>query len=269
MHYKQYLYLIISLILVTSSFSLDKNCNKNLQKPMSTEDQSFGLFDVNRITTHFSNDCMIASHIANGSSGMLFDGKSINYNTGLWIADSSNGTIRIAAAEYGSEFIPGAYGEEYDSLAHGILTNTNIGDQSHWYICNDGVQNNHSVFQTNPLSIEIKNTLWGYNENHENMKLTNVMFVKSIITNRGNTNIENAFIGLWADPDLGYAGDDFVGCDTTLNLAYCYNDGEDDYFGEKPPAMGIVLLQGPHKNSIGKLRENADLLPMTAFVKYT
>ena len=33
-----------------------------------------------------------------------------------------------------------------------------------------------------------------------------------------------------SDPDLGDAADDFVGCDTTLGMGICYNDGDDVNF---------------------------------------
>lgn len=267
MHYKQYLHFIIALIIVSISFSIDKSCNSILQKQLSSEDQSFGIFNVNRITTHFSNDCMLASHIATGSSGMLFDGNSINYCSGIWIADSSNGNIRIAAAEFASEFTPGSFGAVYDSTSHDIIPNNIMGDQSHWYVCNDG--GSHNVFATDPLNIEMESTIWGYANNHENMMLQNVMFVKCNVVNKGNSDIENSYIGIWADSDLGYAGDDFVGCDTSLNLAYSYNEGEDNLFGEKPPAIGIVVLKGPIEKSLGKTLENESYLRMTSFYKYT
>ena len=283
MNNKLHLFLIIFLLISTFLFSSDKACNKNLEKILSNEELDIGRFDKNRITSDFSNDCMIADHRISGSSGMRFDGKSINYCSGIWIADSLDGAIRMTAAEYISEFIPGAYGMDYNQSLHGITTfdesNTALdflGDQLHWYICNGGVKNNHNVFNTNPLGVEVQTTIWGYKDDYNNIKLRNVMFVKAMINNKSNVDIENAYIGIWSDSDLGNAGDDFVGCDTTLNLGYCYNDGPDDQFeNQVTPAHGIVLLQGPIVESLGRVaRSNGSLingyqnLPLTAFTKY-
>ncbi|NOZ07961.1 MAG: hypothetical protein GXO91_03665, partial [FCB group bacterium] len=73
----------------------------------------------------------------------------------------------------------------------------------------------------------------------------------------------------------GYAGDDFVGCDTTLSLAYCYNDGADDDYGYNPPAIGRILLQGPMVESVGDtalafgtVHPGYRNLGMTSFIKY-
>ena len=46
---------------------------------------------------------------------------------------------------------------------------------------------------------------------------------------------------------MGDANDDFVGCDTTLNLGYIYNSDNIDmnYYGTPPPAIGHLLVQSP------------------------
>jgi len=65
------------------------------------------------------------------------------------------------------------------------------------------------------------------------------MFVKCVIINKSNNTYDSTFVALWDDPDLGYAGDDFVGCDTTLSLGYCYNaSNTDNVYGSAPPAIG-------------------------------
>jgi hypothetical protein len=49
------------------------------------------------------------------------------------------------------------------------------------------------------------------------------------------------------DVDLGNAGDDFVGVDSTLSLQYCYNANAVDaiYNPLPPPAIGFDFFQGP------------------------
>ncbi|MCH7948228.1 MAG: hypothetical protein IIC66_10570 [candidate division Zixibacteria bacterium] len=71
-----------------------------------------------------------------------------------------------------------------------------------------------------------------------------------LINNSGNT-YNGFFISLWFDPDLGNAGDDFVGCDTLNDIFFCYNDGADSEYGAQVPAFGGKLIEGPITPSIG------------------
>ncbi len=65
-----------------------------------------------------------------------------------------------------------------------------------------------------------------------------------LINKSGNT-YNGFFISLWFDPDLGNAGDDFVGCDTLNDIFFCYNDGTDSDYGTRVPAFGGKLIEGP------------------------
>jgi hypothetical protein len=54
------------------------------------------------------------------------------------------------------------------------------------------------------------------------------------------------FVVQWADPDLGDASDDFVGCDTSRSLCYVYNGrATDAMYGTSIPAVGFDIVQGP------------------------
>jgi hypothetical protein len=52
--------------------------------------------------------------------------------------------------------------------------------------------------------------------------------------------------GYWSDTDIGSTHDDYVGCDTLINLGYCYNadSNDENYFGYNPPSVGYVFLEG-------------------------
>ncbi|MCD6249410.1 MAG: T9SS type A sorting domain-containing protein [candidate division Zixibacteria bacterium] len=66
------------------------------------------------------------------------------------------------------------------------------------------------------------------------------------LINKGTKTLDNFFISLWFDPDLGGAADDYIGCDTLSELFYCYNaTGSDYYYGFSCPAFGARLLEGP------------------------
>ena len=273
-----------------------------------------GQFDGNRIRNDLENNGMIVSHRITGHSGMEWPKDSnlhINFASGIWIAGLVNGDLRIAVSEYGPEFVPGPYGSDPDDPAYRIykLSYLNphsedytewpveqgapwidangdgvynvedgdkpdmLGDQMLWYVMNDGdVAEHGNIFGTLPLGVEVQITIWGY---VRASVVGDMMFVKILIINKGEDTIDSTFITLWDDPDLGNAGDDFVGCDTTLSLGFCYNDGADHDYGSDPPAIGYDFFQGPIVPSPGDTAfafggyiPNFKNLPMTSFIKY-
>ncbi len=83
----------------------------------------------------------------------------------------------------------------------------------------------------------------------------------------------------WSDPDLGDAGDDFVGSDISLSLGFVYNsktlDSEFRKFALAPPAAGYDFLQGPIIPAPGdsavfdlKYKKDFRNLPMTSFIYF-
>jgi len=150
-----------------------------------------------------------------------------------------------------------------------------IGDQVIWFVRNDGDAVAHTIFQTLPLGIEVQTTIFGFDRPDD---FGDMMFVKELIINKGDNTINDMFVGLWSDPDLGDAGDDFVGCDTTLGLGFCWNDGVDaDYssYAGGTPAVGYDFFQGPivpsaadTAFSFGRDIPGYKNLPMTSFSKY-
>ncbi len=133
-----------------------------------------------------------------------------------------------------------------------------VGDQVIWWVMNDGDIAEHSIFHTLPLGVEVQMTLWGYDRPDA---FGDMMFVKALIINKSGQDVDDTIIGLWADPDLGDAGDDFVGCDVDLSLGFCYNDGADADYGSDPPAIGYDFFQGPLVPCEEADSTNADCLP--------
>lgn len=120
-----------------------------------------------------------------------------------------------------------------------------IGDQMCWSVYNDldvvfhvGARGTVGI----GLGLEIRQTAWAYAREGA---LANIVFMKFQIYNEGPYDLENMYVSLWSDPDLGDAGDDFVGCDSARSLGYCYNDGDDANYGSRPPAVGYDFFQGP------------------------
>ncbi len=95
-----------------------------------------------------------------------------------------------------------------------------------------------------PIGLEFQTTVFGFENGGD---LGNMVFKKYKIINKSDYFLDSMYVGYWADPDLGYAGDDFVGCDTLLNMGYTYNadNNDENYYGTAPPALGYALLQGP------------------------
>ena len=63
------------------------------------------------------------------------------------------------------------------------------------------------------------------------------------IFNRGALSFANFKCGFFMDADLGGYNDDYIGCDSTLNLMYTYNsDNTDSEYGINPPAIGAISL---------------------------
>ncbi len=134
------------------------------------------------------------------------------------------------------------------------------GDQMLWSVYNDADPSAHinNAGRTAPLGVEIQQTTFGFDRQGA---LGNTVFLRYQITNHSGAPIDSMYVQLWADPDLGGAGDDLVGCDTTLSLGYCYNStNTDQLYGDRPPALGYDFFQGP--------RVGANILPLTSFVFY-
>jgi hypothetical protein len=77
------------------------------------------------------------------------------------------------------------------------------------------------------------------------------------IINRSTYELRETYFSQWVDPDLGYAWDDFVGCDVRRGLGYCYNGKSSDTpssgsYSGNPPAVGIDFFQGPYMDADGK-----------------
>ena len=117
--------------------------------------------------------------------------------------------------------------------------------QTIWYVANDfDTAQCRSLYGSDPINVEFQVTIWGYNI--PQTVYDNVIFKKYKIINKNNVDIKEMHISQFADIDLGYASDDFVGCDILLNLMYSYNgDDDDNTYGQTIPAIGYQLLQGP------------------------
>lgn len=149
------------------------------------------------------------------------------------------------------------------------------GDEVLFYVANDlDTTLSQNVFSANPMGLEFQTTIFAFNENPP---IGNCVYKKYRIINKGGTQIDSFYFGYWADIDLGYAADDFIGSDEQLNLAYGYNgNSSDNIYGTPPPAVAHALIAGPivpassNDSAIfkGTWRKNFKNLPMTSFSFY-
>lgn len=270
--------------------------------------------DINNLLCFVYNDGNFAYDNANvfgKTDGLYFPRgtkKTVIYDAGIWIGAKVDGETRLAIAEYSSEFRqgpmsggtylpdspdfkvfkinrgdtpesnpdyanwPSSMGAPVDSLGNPAL----LGDQMCWAVYNDADRSEHNndAAGTEPLGVEIQQSTFAYGRSGS---LGQVIFMKFLIINKGGNTLDSTFVSLWADPDLGDASDDLVGCDTTLSVGYCYNEaGGDGIYGAAPPAVGFDFFQGPVVE--GEAEDSALFqgewvygmknLPMTSFNKY-
>lgn len=258
-------------------------------------------FDVNRINSFIINNGLFANDPQTGHSGLEYPNGSSNfaiYTAGMWVLGVTSDTreLRAAAASYSTDFQPGMILEngapddptkpEYvvykfnkgDAISQAAIDQgcpeEVMGDQMLFCVYNDANPQNHSaVWQTLPIGLEVQQTVWGYAQAGP---MGECMFMKFKFINKGPVDIDSAYVAIFFDPDLGEATDDFVGCDTDLNLGFVYNgDSNDIYYGDQPPALGCDFFQGPMVPSPGDTAvipggtyPDMKILPMTAFFKY-
>lgn len=135
------------------------------------------------------------------------------------------------------------------------------GDQALWFVYNDK-GNTHSETKAQAIGLEIQTEAFAFATNDE---INNMTFYQQKIINRSKTKLTKVYFGQWVDADLGYAFDDYVGCDTTRSLGICYNGDDFDQgvmgYGANPPSVGVDFFQGP-------MGDDGKELPMSKFVYY-
>ena len=118
------------------------------------------------------------------------------------------------------------------------------------FVClTDGFPEEHNLGEgfgggTLPMMAQVQLTAWGYDK----PGLIDIQFLKWVVINKNINAWDSTFMGIVVDSDLGWADDDYIGCDLTRNLGYCYNGDNDDNvsqsiyaYGINPPAFGMDL----------------------------
>jgi len=149
--------------------------------------------------------------------------------------------------EYGAPFNDINKNHVYDSDID--IPGVGGADQTIWFVANHSDESKALRFYGSPPTMfEMQVTIWGYKTGGF---LKNTIFKKYLLINKDEKDYTDCFFGIWCDPDIGSAGDDFVGCDTLLNLGFCYNaDADDNFYLKNPPAVGHKFLSEPSGNGL-------------------
>lgn len=129
---------------------------------------------------------------------------------------------------------------------------TLFGDMTHWWVFNDK-GNIHTETQGEPIGMEIRAQAFSFATNDEVNQMT---FYNYQMINRGTQVLYKTYFSQYADSDVGYAFDDYVGCDVSRGLGFAYNGDNFDEgqsgspgYGDNPPAVGIDFFQGPYQDA--------------------
>lgn len=124
------------------------------------------------------------------------------------------------------------------------------GDQALWWIFSDNGPT-HTESNGKPLGVEVHTMAYAYNRG---TLIDNVIYYQYKIINRSANTYHNFRLGLWADMDLGYYLDDFIGFDSSYRLGIIYNGTGDDgasgghplnSYGTNMPQAGVTLVSLP------------------------
>lgn len=122
------------------------------------------------------------------------------------------------------------------------------GDQAIFFVYNDDLNPTLGLSAQN-LKVEVRGMAYAFDCPTDSALMYTTFFHYDIV-NRSNRDYYTCSFGLYADPEIGFSGDDYIGCDVGRSTFYAYNGKNTDGFGNQgygkyPPAQGFTLLKGP------------------------
>ena len=150
------------------------------------------------------------------------------------------------------------------------------GDQAIWWIINDK-GDVHTETGGEPIGVEIHILAFAFTTANA---VNDMTFYRQTVVNRASQPLNQTYMGQWVDVDVGFAFNDWVGCDTARGLGYGFNatavdEGANGY-GANPPACGVDFFQGPladpfdgvDNDKDGVIDEPNETIIMSKFVYY-
>jgi len=128
------------------------------------------------------------------------------------------------------------------------------GDQALWWMYSDNGPT-HTETLGRPLGVEVQAMAFAYNRG---TLIDNVIYYRYRIINRSANTYTNFRIGQFADMDLGYYDDDYIGFDSSHRMGIIYNGNNDDggsagsplnSYGYEIPIAGVTMIALPGDNA--------------------
>ncbi|MGB1314595.1 MAG: hypothetical protein ACPG4Y_01160 [Chitinophagales bacterium] len=117
-----------------------------------------------------------------------------------------------------------------------------FADQMIFWVINDN-GNTHGRTNGTAIGVQVNCLAFAFQTSDE---LNDMTFYTYEIFKKTAGDLNESFMGVFVDPDLGFAGDDFVGCDTVRSLGFCYtSNNSDNIYGPGPPIVGMDYFEGP------------------------
>ncbi len=133
------------------------------------------------------------------------------------------------------------------------------GDKMLWFVYNDVFGQHEEAKGSYKLGVEIRASVYGF-DCADDTDCFNSFFVHYDIYNRSLYKLNNIYLGTWADIDLGYYADDYLGSMVDLSSFYGYNGDmyDDNGYGSSLAAQSVTILQGPLADSNDGIDNNHD-----------
>ncbi len=136
-----------------------------------------------------------------------------------------------------------------------------FGDETLWWVYNDN-GDIHINSGGKAIGLEVRAQAFAFKTTDE---INNMTFYNYQIINRSSFDLYDTYMTVWTDADLGYYGDDFIGCDVKRGLGYIYNAKSNDLtqgstigYGDYLPALGCDFFQGPLADPNDGIDNDAD-----------
>jgi hypothetical protein len=131
------------------------------------------------------------------------------------------------------------------------------GDQYIWWVFND-MGNVKLQSESVAIGMEVQTSAFAFSSKDY---LNDATFIFYKLINRGVLNMNDTYMATWTDADLGFATDDYIGCDTARSLGILYNgksvdgNGNATDYGSAVPMIGVDFFIGPKKRTYGSQTE--------------
>lgn len=120
-----------------------------------------------------------------------------------------------------------------------------LGDQYIWWVYNDKGDAKTET-QSDAIGIEVHAGAFAFSTSD---CLNEATFYNYRVYNWSTSILDSTYMATWTDADLGYAFDDYIGCDTSRGLGILYNgdsyDESSTGYGFDIPMVAVDFFRGP------------------------